>query len=50
MNERKPYEKPAVIFAKSLEGLAGDCGVGTGNIYLGDSNCKGDGYCVVLLS
>jgi hypothetical protein len=50
MNERKPYERPAVILEKSLEGLAGDCGAGDNNIYLGDLNCKGEGLCAVLLS
>jgi hypothetical protein len=50
MKKRKPYEKPAVILEKSLEVLAGDCGAGDNNIYLGDLNCKGPGPCAVLLS
>jgi len=28
MEERKPYEKPAVVFEKELEALAGFCGEG----------------------
>jgi hypothetical protein len=39
--ERKPYEKPAVVFERELEALAADCS-GT---WLGTGQCKGDPGC-----
>ncbi len=53
MNERKPYEKPAVIFEKELEALAADCdpdNQGINNIFQGGWNCKGAGPCAVTAS
>lgn len=50
MKQRKPYEKPAVIFENELESLAAACGVGEPNIYLGDNNCKGAGTCIITFS
>jgi hypothetical protein len=49
---RKPYEKPAIVLEKELETLAGDCGPGDNNIYLGGNNCKGPdtGACILLFS
>jgi hypothetical protein len=48
--ERKPYERPAVVFERELEALAADCGTGIGNPFLGDNNCKGEGDCAILYS
>lgn len=50
MKERKPYEKPAVVFERDLEALAGFCGDYPGNTFLGGSNCKGEGQCAILYS
>jgi hypothetical protein len=50
MEERKSYEKPAVVFEKNLEALAGYCGASPGNIFLGGDNCKGEGQCAILYS
>lgn len=47
---RKPYEKPAVVFEKELEALAGFCGEDVGNVFLGANNCKGEGSCTVVYS
>lgn len=48
--ERKPYEKPAIVFEKNLEALAADCGTGVPNVYLGGNSCKGLGQCIVAFS
>ena len=48
--ERKPYEKPAVVFEKDLEALAGFCGDGPDSPFLGGQNCKASGQCAVALS
>ena len=48
--ERKPYEKPAVVFEKDLEVLAGFCGDGPNSAFLGGDNCKASGQCAVVLS
>ena len=48
--ERKTYEKPAVVFEKELEAMAGFCGDGPGNTFLGGGNCKGAGECAILYS
>jgi hypothetical protein len=49
--ERKPYEKPAMVFEKDLEALAADCGTGgANNVYLGGNNCKGATACTILFS
>jgi hypothetical protein len=48
--ERKPYEKPAVVFEKDLEALAQDCGTGINSPYLGGNNCKSVGQCAVPFS
>ena len=50
MSERKPYEKPAVVFEQELEALAGACGTVPNSPYLGGNNCKGEGDCAVLYS
>jgi len=54
MNKRNPYEKPAVIFEKELEALAGACDpTGTG-VYLGGTGdppyCKTSGVCAPTTS
>jgi hypothetical protein len=48
--ERKPYEKPMVIFEKELEALAADCGTGLNNPYVGGNNCKAFAQCAVPFS
>jgi hypothetical protein len=45
--ERKPYEKPAVVFERELEALAADCN----SPWLGaGATCKGLDACAVLFS
>jgi hypothetical protein len=48
--DRKPYEKPAVVFEKELEALAVFCGEGIGDVFLGGNNCKGPTACAVVFS
>ena len=48
--ERKTYEKPAVVFEKELEAMAGFCGDGINSPFLGGNNCKGAGDCAVAFS
>lgn len=42
-NDRKAYEKPAVVFERDLEVLASYCGDGVNNHFLGADNCKATG-------
>ena len=48
--KRKTYVKPAVIFEKELEALAGTCGTGTNNTWMGGGNCKGATNCGLAFS
>jgi hypothetical protein len=52
MKERKPYEKPAVVFEKELEALAGLCDpTGAGLQYgTGPNTCKTSGVCSPTVS
>jgi hypothetical protein len=43
--DRKPYEKPAVVFERELEAVAAYCGEGLNNHFLGADNCKATGQC-----
>jgi hypothetical protein len=49
MKERKPYEKPAVVFEKELEAIAADCDPTGDGVYTGGTPkqpfCKGEGLC-----
>lgn len=49
MKERKTYEKPAVIFEKDLEAMAGACDPTGDTAYTagepGSNYCKADGLC-----
>ena len=50
--KRMPYEKPAVIFEKSLEAMAAACDPTGDTTYTGGDPgyCKADGACIVLYS
>lgn len=53
MEERKSYEKPAVVFEKNLEALAGDCDVTGERLWDGGgvaNYCKADGFCTTTLN
>lgn len=52
MKERKPYEKPAVVFEKCLEAIAADCDPTGGTTWTGGvaGYCKASGGCIVLFS
>lgn len=53
MQKQKPYEKPAVVFEKALEALAGDCDPSGDRLYNGGgiaNYCKASGFCVGTLS
>jgi hypothetical protein len=50
--QRKPYEKPATVFEKDLEALAGDCDPTGDRVYTGGGEanyCKADGFCTTTL-
>lgn len=54
MKEQKPYEKPAVVFEKSLEAVAADCDPTGDTAYTaggpGSNFCKADaGICIGYL-
>jgi hypothetical protein len=51
--ERKPYEKPGVVFEKDLEVMAGLCDVTGDRLYSGGgvaNYCKAEGFCTGILS
>jgi hypothetical protein len=51
--ERKPYEKPAVVFEKNLEAMAGVCDATGDRLYDGGgaaNYCKADGFCTNTLN
>lgn len=51
--ERKSYEKPATVFEKNLEALAGDCDPGGDRLYTGGgvaNYCKGTGFCTTTIN
>jgi hypothetical protein len=47
MKNRKPYEKPAVVFEKELEAMAGVCDPDGNRLYGGTVwTCKAAGFCI----
>lgn len=52
MKDRKPYEKPAMVFEKRLEAMAADCDPTLDTTYTGGvpGYCKAEGVCIVLYS